>query len=318
MVSHQPHRFGKATAFILPMLVIVLLVVFNLAACATGSGNESSGQNAASDYDPMEGVRVITSAEPNTPAADDMREPWLGQEAWNEALAQREDYINEYPEPQNVQVLTDMSTAEIWDYMEVHVSGALGVSCQYCHDINNYAGFSYIQKTSGMRMLTLVRDLNAQHIVQLPNWQGNYVTCATCHHFEPIDMPAFSESYVDEAQEIEDWIEVGEERPIDTAAIDPNDSDYVLQHPKTEPNLAMVLMLEEQIQQYVLPPLDQSQGERQKYIAFDGIYYSTPDCYTCHRGNRVPTGVVNQADLQAMPDGGKTVLPPALRSSAAE
>ena len=48
-------------------------------------------------------------------------------------------YIAEFPEPQNAQVLTGMTTSEIWGFMTAYVAGGLQVDCTYCHNINNFA-----------------------------------------------------------------------------------------------------------------------------------------------------------------------------------
>jgi photosynthetic reaction center cytochrome c subunit len=76
------------------------------------------------------------------------------------------------------------------------VSAAMGVSCQYCHDINNYSADSYSQKVSARLMFILVQDLNSQYMVNLPNWRGNYVQCDTCHNLEPINLPSVSDQFI--------------------------------------------------------------------------------------------------------------------------
>ncbi len=148
--------------------------------------------DAAQPYSGSDGINnVILTAERNTPPEGDTRDPWLGEQAWTEGVQAGQEYISDFPEPQNAIVLTDMTTAEIWTYMQQHVSGAMGVSCQYCHDINNFS-VDLPQKISARLMMTMVNDINAQFITNLPNWRGYYVQCATCHNTEPIDMPSVS------------------------------------------------------------------------------------------------------------------------------
>jgi photosynthetic reaction center cytochrome c subunit len=52
-------------------------------------------------------------------------------------------WISANPNTVNVQVLTGLTSAEVWTYMVQYVSGGLGVGCQYCHDINNFAADTY-------------------------------------------------------------------------------------------------------------------------------------------------------------------------------
>jgi photosynthetic reaction center cytochrome c subunit len=143
-------------------------------------------------YDWNTGVQAILDAEPNVPT--DNRDPWLGEDAWNTAIQAGQDYIQQFPQPQNIQVLTGMNTEQLWNYMQ-RMSAGLGVSCQYCHNIQNYSDYTIVQKTSGLRMLQLVQDLNAQYIVNLPNWRGNYIQCDTCHNNEAINLPAVSTQF---------------------------------------------------------------------------------------------------------------------------
>jgi photosynthetic reaction center cytochrome c subunit len=128
-------------------------------------------------------------------AGGNPREPWLGSEAWTAGLQAGQEYIDEFPEPQNVQILTDLNTEQIWNYMQWQMSAAMGVGCQYCHNINNYAADSYSQKISARLMLILVQDLNSEYMANLPNWRGNYVQCSTCHNGAPNNLPAVSNQF---------------------------------------------------------------------------------------------------------------------------
>jgi hypothetical protein len=56
-----------------------------------------------------------------------------------ESNAAIQAYIAEFPQPQNAQVLTGMTTSEIWSFMTAYVAGGLKVDCTYCHNINNFA-----------------------------------------------------------------------------------------------------------------------------------------------------------------------------------
>lgn len=145
-------------------------------------------------WSPSDGAQAITGARPNAPT--DGREPWLGEEAWNEGVQAGQAWVTANPNTVNVQVLSGLTSAEVWTYMVQYVSGGLGVGCQYCHDVNNFAADTYPQKASARNMLYLVSDINADYIVNLPNWRGNYVQCATCHNNAPNNLEAVGEQFV--------------------------------------------------------------------------------------------------------------------------
>lgn len=161
---------------------------------ASGPERRAAAAAAVAPYDPSSGVRLITASAPNTPT--DGREPWLGLNEWAAGVQAGQEYVAQFPQPLNVVVLQGMTTAQIWGYMQQYVSGALGVGCQYCHNINNFASDEYPQKTAARNMLRLVNDMNAQFIVNLPNWRGNYVQCATCHNSQPINMDPVGERFI--------------------------------------------------------------------------------------------------------------------------
>lgn len=152
------------------------------------SGPERRGLAIAAEapYSSAKNLTNITDAFPNEPT--DGRDPWLGQVEWTTGVQAGQEYVAQFPEPQNVQVLVGMNTSQIWAYMQQQVSGALSVGCQYCHNVNPDANGDYQfdlddfpQKVAARNMMTLVNDLNGNYIVNLPYWRGNYVMCATCH-----------------------------------------------------------------------------------------------------------------------------------------
>jgi photosynthetic reaction center cytochrome c subunit len=154
-------------------------------------------------WSPSDGIQVITSVPANVPEAGDLREPWLGEEAWNEGVQAGQAWVEDFPNTVNVQVLQGMSSAQIWTYMQQYVSGGLGVGCQYCHNINNFASDEIPQKASARDMLRLVNDVNAEFIVGLPNWRGNYVQCTTCHNNQPINLEGFGTQFVNSVPPIQ-------------------------------------------------------------------------------------------------------------------
>lgn len=157
---------------------------------------------ATQRFDYTAQIQKIVNAEPNVVPAGDPRQPWLGADAWQAGIQAGQEYINQFPQPQNVQVLTGLTTAQIWSYMQ-NLSAGMGVGCQYCHDIQNFASYNIPQKTAGLLMLQLTRDINTTYIANLPNWQGNYVNCATCHNGAPVNMPTWGPEFEQLNQPIE-------------------------------------------------------------------------------------------------------------------
>lgn len=110
-------------------------------------------------------------------------------------------YIAQYPEPQNVKVLTGMTTAEIWTFMTSYVAGGLQVDCTYCHNLNNFAaegaevGDDVVaeRKATAVIHLEMVADLNQNWLTQLADVDnkqpsGVQIICATCHMGDPLPV----------------------------------------------------------------------------------------------------------------------------------
>jgi photosynthetic reaction center cytochrome c subunit len=138
----------------------------------------------------------------------------------NESAAAIAAYIQEFPEPQNVQILQGMTTTQIWQFMLAYNSGGLKVDCTYCHNINNFAADVDdenpdaewpARKDIARTHLEMVADLNQNWITKLgdveapvmPNRDipladivgkqpsGAQIICATCHNGEaqPVAWP---------------------------------------------------------------------------------------------------------------------------------
>jgi cytochrome c553 len=86
--------------------------------------------------------------------------------------------------PKNVQVLTDLSTREIRDYMK-SVSSGIGEKCVYCHNLKDYSSDEKETKLIGREFIKLVEQVNEQvaainkNVMNKENLQP--VTCYTCH-----------------------------------------------------------------------------------------------------------------------------------------
>jgi len=181
------------------------------------SGAERRGLAIAAEapYSPAKNLTKIVQAPPNKPT--DGRDPWQGKEVvdgqvvdyWTKGVQAGNQYITQFPQPQNTQVLTGMTTAQVWSFMQQQVSGALGVGCEYCHNVNPGPDGKYQfnldtipQKVAARNMMKLVNDLNRMYITNLPYWRGNYVTCSTCHsgtgngNGVPLQLEAVSDQFV--------------------------------------------------------------------------------------------------------------------------
>jgi len=78
----------------------------------------------------------------------------------------------------NLQVLTDVRSKEQLQKIMEGISDALGVKCNYCHDVNNYSSDVKETKRKARTMLKMVMTINRDFI----NWEdAQVVDCYTCH-----------------------------------------------------------------------------------------------------------------------------------------
>ena len=78
----------------------------------------------------------------------------------------------------NLQVLTNVQTKEQLTKIMEDIANSLGVKCNYCHDVNNYASDEKETKRKARVMLKMVLTINREFI----NWDGaEIVDCYTCH-----------------------------------------------------------------------------------------------------------------------------------------
>ena len=64
---------------------------------------------------------------------------------------------------------------QVVEIMKTGISPALGVKCDFCHDVNNFAADTE-HKNEARAMMRMVIDINEK------NFAGEYkVTCMTCH-----------------------------------------------------------------------------------------------------------------------------------------
>lgn len=188
--------FGIAFALVTVLLLIGSLWVVNFVQARAGEGPEAQPQITNGYIGYSAGSGYIT----------------------DETTVAVQAYIQQFPQPQNVKVLTGLSTTQIWGYMTSMMAGGLQVNCTYCHNLANFAaegeeiGDPIVaeRKAKAVIHLQMVQDLNQNWITQLGNPQpagiapgmteadiavartkqpsGAQITCATCHLGVPLPV----------------------------------------------------------------------------------------------------------------------------------
>lgn len=243
-------------------------------------------------------------------------------------------YIQEYPEPQNVQVLTGMTTSEIWAYMTTFQSGGLGEDCTYCHNIENFGAEGAdigddevaTRKDTARTHLQMTADLNQNWLTQLSDIAdkqpyGAQIVCATCHLGEalPVSWPAELNALPDDYRlplRAEDG-SVGTVADIDAALlVTGRDDVYSLdgvqynQYTMYYHNQSLGVGCTHCHNSRYFPGWDQPA----KYYAYTmlqmnqhilGEYYDSmnnqePSCNLCHQGQIIPPGAAVSANV--LPD----------------
>jgi photosynthetic reaction center cytochrome c subunit len=244
-------------------------------------------------------------------------QPAAGQEPYllPESLAAMAAYTQQFPQPQNVQVLTGMTTAQISAYMVQQVSGGLKVDCSYCHNVANFAqedGYpNAARKIRARAMMLMSADLNQNYVAQLPASVGGYqVTCATCHNGKPI-LETYPTSIMNTLPN--DWtlpfdqdypgvFTVTGDRSKSNAEVEQN--QFAMYHMNvslgqgcTFCHNARYFPSDEIAQKgYAMTMLNMTNTIYNSYVApggnfGDGIMAGkSPSCWMCHQGARIPPG----------------------------
>lgn len=263
-------------------------------------------------------------------------------------------YQQQFPETQNVQVLSDLTTVEIIGYMINHMSAGLGVNCTYCHSLENFAAdvwddpVAMAAKDMARQHLRLTGDLNQNWLTQLasltPDKQpsGAQITCAVCHNGQPLPNPWEQESI---ALPDSFRLPVGgpNDSPIPAGTeliYSVDELGYLNVNANYDVGLDAV-----QLNQYVMYHMNMSMnvgcthchnsryfpsytGVPAKYYAMNMLQMSQhiwtewgdtfdgnqPSCYMCHQGAVIPPGAARSVDV--MPDqiDSTGTLPPATDS----
>jgi photosynthetic reaction center cytochrome c subunit len=238
-----------------------------------------------------------------------------------ESLAAMNAYIEANPNPQAVQVLQGLTTAQISSYMVSQVSGGLKVDCSYCHNVANFADESNPRKATARAMMLMSADLNQNHIAKLPASVGGYqVTCATCHN----GQPQF-ETY---PVEIQNTLPNDFRLPLDrrypggvVVTGDPTKSNpdvelnqYTMYHMNVSlgqgctfcHNSRYFPSYEIDQKAYALTMLLMSKHIQENYVAPGGqlsqgiMAGKSPSCWMCHQGARIPGGAAKPGQVPAV------------------
>jgi photosynthetic reaction center cytochrome c subunit len=248
-----------------------------------------------------------------------------------ESDAAIQDYILEHPQPQNVQVLTGLSTSEIWAFMTAHMAGGMKQDCTYCHNLDNFASEGADiedpdvaeRRDIARTHLEMVADLNKNWLPLLDEIEGKQpsgaqVICATCHlgEAQPVSWPGDLHALPDDFRLPLEAVEgttpgvVSEEPSVLRLTGDDNFSlDTVQQNQYTMYHFNESLQVgcthchnsryfpewEQPAKYYGYYMLQMNKHLLDEYG--ESMQDQQPSCYLCHRNNVRPPGAVLDADL---------------------
>lgn len=239
------------------------------------------------------------------------------------------EYQQQYPETQNVQVLSDLTTVEVIGYMINHMTAGLGVNCTYCHSLANFAADEWddpvamANKDMARQHLQMTGELNQQWVAMLPELtpdkqpSGSQITCAVCHNGqaqpEPWaqDLIALPDDF--RIQLGEDILYSVEETGYynvnarDDVSLDRvQENQYLMYHMNTSMNVGCTHChnsryfpsYEVPAKYYSMNMLQMTQYIWQEWG--DTFNDKQPSCYMCHQGAVIPPGAARSIDV--MPD----------------
>lgn len=229
-----------------------------------------------------------------------------------ESLAAMAAYIGAHPQPQNAQVLTGVSTAEIAAFMLSQVATGLQVDCTYCHNTQNFSLDSWDGGTDAMARkararlhLQMVADLNKNWLSKLPTLTadkrpfGGQVVCSTCHlgQAKPVawaeNQNALPDNFRLPLDDLNQLVVTGrKDISLDTVQI----NQYSMYHMATSlgvgcthcHNSRYFPSYEQPNKYYALLMLQMAQHIRNTYK--DAMNGQDPSCVLCHRNQILPPG----------------------------
>lgn len=235
-----------------------------------------------------------------------------------ESVTAVQAYIAEFPEPQNVKVLTGMTTSEIWSFMTAYVAGGLQVDCTYCHNVNNFGadgaeiGDDQVaaRKANARLHLQMVADLNQNWLTQLADIEGKQpsgaqIICATCHLAQPQpvawpeNLHALPDNYRLPLDDLDVLLVTGN---LDVSLDAVQYNQHTMYHMNESlgvgcthcHNARYFPSWDQPAKYYALTMLQMSQHIRDNYQ--DSMNGQEPSCYLCHRNQVRPPGAA-QAEV---------------------
>ena len=230
-----------------------------------------------------------------------------------EALQAMGNYIRDFPEPQNVEVLTGMTTAEIAGYMVNQVSAGMQVNCTHCHTLENFGAdvwddeVAMQNKITARAHLRMSADLNQNWLTQLADLtaekhpSGVQISCATCHlgQAQPPAWPENQQGLPDDFRlplDGEDVLNVNAREDISLDTVQQNQN--LMYHMNTSMGIGCTHChnsryfpsWEQPAKYYASHMLEMSTYIRDNYQ--DVMGGQEPSCNLCHYGNILPPGGV--------------------------
>lgn len=178
MDQRSVYGFSRRSVF----LVVFAVVTVVLVGASLGVVSWIAGQLLAGDAPPPStSAAIYTNYDPGNTADYILAD----------SLTKMTQYQQQFPEPQNVQVLTGLNTGQISQYMISQVAGGLKVDCTYCHILTdgNFADETNPNKAKARVMMQMAAALNQEYVSQLQVSVGTkQITCATCHNGRPVNV----------------------------------------------------------------------------------------------------------------------------------
>lgn len=108
-----------------------------------------------------------------------------------EAITAYNEWVKKNPNTVNVKVLNQYlgadysKTANIFGWMSAYVVPGVGQSCEYCHNLQNFASDENPKKVIARNMLVMQFETQLKWVGKLPKPEGQpayQLTCGTCHY----------------------------------------------------------------------------------------------------------------------------------------
>lgn len=279
----------------------------------------------------VRGIAVTTAEAEERPLPTYINYSADGSYISDESNTAIQQYVLEFPQPQNVQILEGLNTSEVWAFMTSYMAAGLKVDCTYCHNIQNFADDGTesdewaARKANAREHLLLVQDLNRNWLTQLAEIEGKQpsgaqIVCATCHNGEPLPV-----SWPEDLHGLPDDFRLplrdadgnpGTVADIDNALVITGREDvsldavqynqYTMYHQNESlgvgcthcHNSRYFPSWEQPAKYYAYTMLQMNQHILAEYQ--DTMNGQEPSCYLCHQNNVRPPGAAISADV--LPD----------------